>query len=88
MRTLLSRIELTVISAKNRLLMHEASERRESRDALPESIPKPKGTAGNDYNLLTEMGLDGTNPKECTLYRDILVSPRSGLILMDLHLTE
>jgi hypothetical protein len=68
--------------------MREASERRESQDPQSELIPKPKGVAGSDYSLITEMGLDEMNPKESILYHDILVSPRSGLILMDLHLTE
>lgn len=43
----------------------------------PKMIAKPKGNADKNYSLITEMGLDRGNPKENTLYNNILVSPNS-----------
>jgi hypothetical protein len=43
----------------------------------PKVIAKPKGNANKNYSLITEMGLDRGNPKENTLYNNILVSPNS-----------
>ncbi|KAI8990585.1 hypothetical protein BD414DRAFT_535874 [Trametes punicea] len=68
------------LEAEVRRLQARLSDRQKEHNTPVERIPKPRGTAGNDYNLCTAMGLDSDPELYETIRTDVRdIVHRAGL---------